>query len=469
MPGKTVTIRNMQVFGSGVAQRGPFGEFTVSNEMLDRAVENFSAGVVREDGIPLKLGHTSSAFNRRVAEALGMPEELVHGDNESDKASSNGIPSPEGRPRLGTVTNLRREGGILVADFDNVAPGLATLIGENSAYQGVSAEVVYTFTHDPFDFFFGMNDSTSPDNAELSGVALLGDQQPNVGYLDQSKMRIENAEGTRSTLTVTRTWIPNATEQNTPTQDNRVVDLLTRIWQHVSNSKQTDTPAKSESEVVPDMELDTLTQLLGLENDADEAAVISAIESLQANATQDDDASEDDVTQAQDDAPVPIEIPNTAVAVDVTENNKALTDTMLTIVERLNKLESRNSELEADKTLSVYINECRSLNALPGTPEELGAKLASIHASAGEATAQEVLETYRTTNAHLNRAGAMGAIGINTASTVQSMDSHNFMVKVREFAATNSITDENVAFARYASMNPMEYNRYKNDFEAGRN
>ena len=69
-----LTIRNMEIFATGVPQRTPLIEFLSDETHLNSMVTNFANGMGRTDGVPLKFGHTSPTFNRKVAEALGMPE-----------------------------------------------------------------------------------------------------------------------------------------------------------------------------------------------------------------------------------------------------------------------------------------------------------------------------------------------------------------------------------------------------------
>lgn len=102
--------------------------------------------------VPVKLGHTSSDFNDRVADKLRLPVELLTGDAAG-----------RGQMRLGKATNYRVEGDRLLADIE-LPDALADMVDQNLLVN-VSAEL----------------QRGSPYS--ISAVALLGVERPAVSNL----------------------------------------------------------------------------------------------------------------------------------------------------------------------------------------------------------------------------------------------------------------------------------------------
>lgn len=101
-------------------------------------------------GVPLKVGHTSDAFNARLADELGIPLGIMLGEKG------------KGAARFGKVSNLHLHGDTLLADFEDVPESLADFI-EGGQFNAVSVEV-------------GLLD----DKPVLTAVALLGSESPAV-------------------------------------------------------------------------------------------------------------------------------------------------------------------------------------------------------------------------------------------------------------------------------------------------
>jgi len=99
---------------------------------------------------PLKVGHTSEAFNAKLAGQLGVPLGIFTGEGG------------KGAARFGSVTNLRLQGDTLVADFADVPEALADLI-EGGQFNAVSVEI-----------------GLVNDQPVLTAVALLGSENPAV-------------------------------------------------------------------------------------------------------------------------------------------------------------------------------------------------------------------------------------------------------------------------------------------------
>lgn len=143
-------VANVDIFAAGTwtDSAGFTREWTKDD--LDSMVKAFDAGVVPL--VPAKAGHTSDEFNRKIAEALGVPVDLVTGDHG------------QGQIALGKVTSLQRRGDTLVASFDNVPEAIANLI-EGGLYSTVSVEI---------------EDAIGEYGPVVTGVALLGAEEPAV-------------------------------------------------------------------------------------------------------------------------------------------------------------------------------------------------------------------------------------------------------------------------------------------------
>jgi hypothetical protein len=147
---KMKTVTGVKIFAAGTWTDSAGVEMTWSNEELDKMVEAFTAGVPAI--VPLKCGHTSDDFNRRVAEALDVPQEVITGDHG------------QGQIKLGGMISLERKGSLLIAAFDKVPDGIANLI-EGGQYATVSVEI---------------EDTVGDFGPVITGVALLGAEEPAV-------------------------------------------------------------------------------------------------------------------------------------------------------------------------------------------------------------------------------------------------------------------------------------------------
>lgn len=130
------------------------------------------------------------------------------------------------------------------------------------------------------------------------------------------------------------------------------------------------------------------------------------------------------------------------------------------VLERLDAVESSESEAKAALLDNEYITACSAFNALPGTPEEMGRALAELERNVGREKAQEVLKSYETANTNLKNAGLLSSVGVKSPSPDLSEVDHPFMTKVREFAVENKI-DENQALARFSRTYPEEYAAFR--------
>lgn len=144
------SIAGVRIFGAGTwtDSAGYTREWTT--EDLQKIVDAFEAGVPAI--VPIKCGHTSDAFNERIAKTLGVPVETVTGDKG------------QGQISLGKMTSLAIKGSWLIAGFDNVPEPIADLI-EGGQYSTVSVEI---------------EDTVGDFGPVITGVALLGAEEPAV-------------------------------------------------------------------------------------------------------------------------------------------------------------------------------------------------------------------------------------------------------------------------------------------------
>jgi len=147
------TVKGIEIFAAGTWTDSQGQEREWGDADLDRILKNFNTDS-KDTPLPVKVGHTDDEFNTRVADELGIPNSLVTGDE--------GL----GAPRLGQISNVRKEGSTLLADFENV-PNIITEMIQAGLYNAVSVEI----------------DMPDEDDPHLSGIAILGAELPAVGTL----------------------------------------------------------------------------------------------------------------------------------------------------------------------------------------------------------------------------------------------------------------------------------------------
>ncbi len=123
-------------------------EYTVQD--LENMVAAFHALKGKVDP-PVKVGHTSDEFNRALSEKLGIPQELVTGDDAG-----------QGAIALGWIENLRRVGEVLYADLSGIPTLIRDLI-DQKMYKKVSAEIIWNHEVEGVTY-----------SRVLVGMALLG-------------------------------------------------------------------------------------------------------------------------------------------------------------------------------------------------------------------------------------------------------------------------------------------------------
>lgn len=147
---KMRTVAGVKVFATGTHtdSAGLTREWTEAD--LDNMVTAFVAGVPAIS--PLKCGHTPDSFNRKIAEALDVPVEVVTGLNG------------QGQVALGRMSSLERKGNLLVAAYERVPDPIASLI-EAGLFSTVSVEI---------------DDKVGDFGPVITATALLGAEEPAV-------------------------------------------------------------------------------------------------------------------------------------------------------------------------------------------------------------------------------------------------------------------------------------------------
>lgn len=143
-------ITGVRIFGEGTWTDSAGFEKTWTHEDLQAMVDAFEAGVPAI--VPIKCGHTSDEFNQKIAEALGVPVEVVTGEKG------------QGQISIGKATALQLKGSWIIASFDKIPEPIANLI-EGGQYSTVSVEI---------------EDTVGEYGPVITGVALLGAEEPAV-------------------------------------------------------------------------------------------------------------------------------------------------------------------------------------------------------------------------------------------------------------------------------------------------
>lgn len=143
-------VGNVMVFavGTWTDSAGVTRDWTEPD--VDGLVSAFNAGV--PENVVMKAGHTPDTFNRKIAEKMDIPVELVTGDHG------------KGAVALGRMATLERRGNLLVASFERVPEPIADLI-EAGLYSTVSVEI---------------EDDIGGFASAITAVALLGAEEPSV-------------------------------------------------------------------------------------------------------------------------------------------------------------------------------------------------------------------------------------------------------------------------------------------------
>lgn len=327
---KTRTIKGVEVFAAGVwtDSRGQTREWKAAD--LEKMITAFKGG----QGFVLKVGHTSDSFNKKIAQALGLPLELVTGEA--------GI----GQIALGNGSDLSLVNGKLIADFVNVPETIADLI-EGHQFNHVSAEI-----------------EPNGDKPLLTAVALLGVEEPAVNSLAPlaaAGVFSRTADG----MTIVN--FKYAKEGHVAQEDiQEQMSTLSRLLALFGKKHPKEEPKMKFTLTQED--LPKLYGALGLPLEATIDQVLAAIQGLK------------------------VQTPAPGAPGMMSEEQKTQ---FASFQSRVTALESENTSLKHAKRVADYLTITSRFTAVAGKPEDIAAQLASIEEKTDKATADQVLATYR--------------------------------------------------------------------------
>ena len=386
-------IIGLEIFsvGNHTDSQGMTNEF--SDDDVDYMVEQFG----EPEFVPVKLGHTSDEFNRRVAQELGLPPAVLNGENE-------GL---DGVAALGQVVQIRREENKLVADL-KVPDALAELFSQGY-FRDVSCEL----------------SADDKDRWILDGLAMLGAERPAV---DDLSGIAEAAVLKKRPAFVGRSFsrqIPN--KKVKMSDDKGALDkILARF--------------KSADESLSFTELIEAGLKLGA--DADKGAVKDAVRELQersgmldevvallqqaieitSSAAEDgdevvDDYHDDDVSDKPAVAAKALVDRLSRFSAKGADSSKFKSDADFKsavakeVTKATSKLSAQVEKLTTGSTVSGYRVETEKLVGMEGKPEALAIELADLEASAGKETADRMLASWKKVSEFAVKSGLTRPLG----------------------------------------------------------
>lgn len=149
----------VEVFSAGnqTSAAGISKDWTTND--IDRMIANFNSGLPHY--VPLKIGHTSDAFNERVAKEFNLPLPLITGESSVNSGLR------DGQLSMGRIISLYRDGDTLLSNWE-IPTKLNHLI-RDGMLKSVSSEIFAKYKNN--------------DGPVLSAVALLGAERPAVSTL----------------------------------------------------------------------------------------------------------------------------------------------------------------------------------------------------------------------------------------------------------------------------------------------
>lgn len=266
------SVLNVPIFAAGEHTDSEGNTRTWSIEDLDTMIRNSQAGVPERR--PLKAGHTSTAFNQSLAAALSVPEGFITGEQGHGQVS------------LGNVTNLRRIGNVLMADFQDVPEPVADMVqlhGE-SGFTDVSSEI--------------MDTEVGP---AIVAVALLGSEDPAVPIATLEGALVMAAPN-KSVLRFTRHKDGSLTQAEADLEaierkvreaakDTKSAGVITKLFTQMRQNLKSMFAAESNINREAEM-LEKFKELFGLGNDATEDAVFEKVKALHGKHQEDEDEEE---------------------------------------------------------------------------------------------------------------------------------------------------------------------------------
>ena len=357
------SVRGVEVFAIGkwVDSIGRTREWTRGD--LREMVEAFTPG-----SVPLKIGHTSPAFNLKIAQALGVPVEMLTGEQG------------KGQMALGQIKKLALKGNKLIADFEGVPGPLAEMI-EAGNYSTVSSEIEF-----------------GGERPRLAAVALLGVEKPAVGSL--AGLEAARMFGRGRVFSFSHISSVGLKGQAHGEIKEGALEQFTR-----------DSLIKDIAGMFQEGSADALTAIavaLGLDPaTATLANVLKAIEGLKTGGGMPPEGME---TKAE----------HSKMRADFA----ALTAT----VERQAKT---IAQYEHDRLVAKFTKLAEGWKAIPGKPSDIGAKLAETEEKAGEEVVGLVVAQFQAANQAAVDAGVLKAVGRSKIEGTEPTDPFEREVQAR--------------------------------------
>ena len=431
-------VIGLEIFsiGTHTDSEGLTNDFTA--EDMDHIIDVFGKG--RPDFVPVKLGHTSDEFNRRVAQELGLPPAVLNGENE-------GL---DGVAALGQVIKIYQDGSKLVADL-NVPDAMAQLFADGY-FRDVSCELSLD----------------SEDRWILDGLAMLGAERPAVGDLAGIA---EAAVLKKRPAFVGRTFsqkIPKKVKMSESEDKGKFQQILDRF--------------KSSDETLSFSELTDAGLKLG--EDADKGAVKDAIRELQDRSSVLDDvvallqqAIELTSSAAEDGEEIVEDEVAAMPAVAAKELNDRLTKILSSksefksnadfksavatqVTKATSELTTKVESLMKGQTASGYRVETEKLVGMEGKPEDLATQLADLEKTAGKETAEMLLGSWKKVSEFAVKAGVTNSIGSGDGDGGNEPEMSELEIEAADYRKDNPNVSEKEA-QRFVNLRKMSAVRKK--------
>jgi len=470
---KMKTITGVKVFAAGTWTDSSGATREWGEKDLDRMVEAFKAKVPKI--VPLKCGHTSDAFNKKVAEALGVPLELITGDKG------------QGQVGLGRMSALDRVGNLLEAAFENCPDAIAALI-EGGLYSTVSVEVEDKIgDFGPCITGVALLGAEEPavDKASLEGASVFGGKREGArvlsfqaskknlegvpvevldqefkaikGDLDQAIGKAKGASFFKKLFEPIGQWFESAVNRKPEAAvladypwDQCIADQMDRYGDeeiakkvcgairagHAKESKsklsEILSAIEAEFKISPKkkeqkgeiMDLKKLCAALGLPDTASEADVMAAIEALKGQA-----------------AP-----PAGMAAADFAKEKP----TFAAVLKENKDLKDAKTKADHDTRFASYLALTKEFKAVPGTAEELATSLTDMEEKSGKPTADTALAAFNKAETLAKEAGILKPKG----SSKDGKAGNDFNAAVEKYSKDNPTVARVDAIKAVSAANP---------------
>lgn len=331
----------VEIFSTGrfVPSQGPTREWTI--EDIDGIIDAFDHNI--PEAVHVKLGHTSPEFAQLIAEQLGVPLEVVQGED----------PDGDGQISLGRVAVLRRRQNKMVADMDVPEP-VADIV--EKGFSTVSVELLADFEGREWVLsavaLLGAERPAVKDLAGLAESAVLSDRKPQLVHAFKSKDGVLMPEDDEPLWDKIKSYIAEALKGKTEHQEEEMdVKDVAKMLKLQEGATAEEVTAMIDGIVEA---MSGLKAALGLEPGATPEEVEEAAkEQLKEAATFKAGAGKDTVA--------------------------------------LKEALSEIAKLKEHNRLAFYKEMTKGLSAIEGTPEELASKLVTVEAKMGEDAAKERL------------------------------------------------------------------------------